>query len=73
MAKKKDQLTFEQAFEQLGETLDKLEQGDLPLAEAIALYEKGMQLAEHCNAYLDNAELRVKQLGADGNLIDDTE
>ena len=61
-------MSFEEAFKQLGETLEKLEAGDLPLAEAIALYEQGMALARHCNLQLDAAELRIKQLTPSGEL-----
>jgi exodeoxyribonuclease VII small subunit len=34
----------------------------LPLAEALALFERGTTLAEQCNTLLDGAELRVRQL-----------
>ena len=36
--------------------------GDLPLAEALALFERSTKLAEDCNALLDGAELQVRQL-----------
>jgi exodeoxyribonuclease VII small subunit len=57
-----DELTFEQAFAQLEEAVQTLEAGDLPLEEAMALFERGMKLAAICNARLDAAELRLKQL-----------
>ena len=63
-----EEMTFEEAFTALGDTLDKLEGGDLPLAEAIALYEQGMALAKYCNIQLDAAELRVNQLRPTGDL-----
>ncbi|NIT55180.1 MAG: exodeoxyribonuclease VII small subunit [Aliifodinibius sp.] len=61
-------MTFEKAFAMLSETLEKLEVGDLPLEEAIVLYEQGMALAKHCNVQLDAAELRIKQLTPSGEL-----
>ena len=61
-------LSFEQAFARLGEVLDQLEQGDLPLEEGLALYEEGMSLAKHCNLKLDSAELRIKTLTPGGEL-----
>ncbi len=66
-------MSFEEAFAQLGEILQKLETGDLPLSEALALYEKGMSLAKYCNAQLDAAELKVKTLSAadDGAIFDE--
>jgi exodeoxyribonuclease VII small subunit len=63
-----EQLTFEQAYAQLEEIVTRLETGDLPLAESVALYERGQQLARLCGAMLDTAELRVQQLADDGTL-----
>jgi exodeoxyribonuclease VII small subunit len=63
-----EQLTFEQAYAQLEEIVTRLETGDLPLAESVALYERGQQLARLCGAMLDTAELRVQQLADDGTV-----
>jgi len=56
------ELSFENAFSQLEDVVHRLEEGDLPLEEAMALYERGMALAGHCQAQLDQAELRVTQV-----------
>jgi exodeoxyribonuclease VII small subunit len=56
------ELSFEEAFDELGSVVQKLEGGDLPLEEAIRLYERGMGLARRCGEALDAAELRVQQL-----------
>ncbi len=56
--------TFEQLYRDLEDTVRKLESGDLPLGEAVTLFERGTRLAEQCNSLLDNAELRVRQLTA---------
>ena len=53
---------FEAAFAELEATVRRLEEGNLPLAEALALYERGVLLSERCRAYLDAAELRIQQL-----------
>ncbi|MFN8496898.1 MAG: exodeoxyribonuclease VII small subunit [Anaerolineae bacterium] len=55
---------FEAAFAELEATVRRLEEGNLPLAEALALYERGVHLSERCRHYLDAAELRIGQLGA---------
>jgi len=55
-------LPFEQALAALEEIVRRLEGGDLPLEEALALYERGMALAQHCQELLDRAELRVTRL-----------
>jgi len=61
-------LTFEQAYAQLNETVQKLEAGNLSLQESIALYQQGMALAEHCSQMLDQAELSIQILTPAGNL-----
>ncbi len=57
-----DELSFEQAFAELEAVVQQLEGGNLPLEEAITLYERGMSLARRCSEALDAAELRVQQL-----------
>lgn len=63
-----DQLTFEQAFAELEDIVNRLESGELSLEESVALYERGQKLARLCGAMLDAAELRVQQLAANGTL-----
>ena len=57
-----DDLTFEQAIARLDETVEALEAGDVPLAEATRLYEQGMKLARVCSEMLATAELRITQV-----------
>ena len=47
---------------QLDETVQALESGKLPLADATGLYEKGMRLARICSEMLAAAELKVTQI-----------
>ena len=61
-----DDLTFEQAFAALEETVRKLEEGGLALEESLALFERGQALAAHCSAQLDQAELKLRQLTPEG-------
>ncbi|MFQ6102619.1 MAG: exodeoxyribonuclease VII small subunit, partial [Anaerolineae bacterium] len=56
------ELSFEEAFRELEETVQKLEEGNLTLDESIALFERGTQLAARCGKLLDQAELKVRQL-----------
>jgi exodeoxyribonuclease VII small subunit len=58
-------MNYEQAFAELETILFTLENEELPLEEAIQLYERGQELTRHCGALLDHAELRVRQLGSD--------
>ncbi len=59
---------YEALIQRLREVVEQLEAGQLPLAEALALYEEGVTLAAQCQQVLDAAELRVQQLvvGVDG-------
>lgn len=61
-----ENLTFEQTFAELEETVRKLEAGGLPLEESLALFERGQALAAHCGTQLDQAELKVQQLAPEG-------
>ncbi|MCD6081272.1 exodeoxyribonuclease VII small subunit [candidate division WOR-3 bacterium] len=58
----KDQLTFEQALQRVEEIVSTLERGNIPLEEAITLYEEGKRLLEFCRKKLEAAELKVKEL-----------
>jgi exodeoxyribonuclease VII small subunit len=60
------ELPFETAFSQLEAVVQQLEEGDLPLEEAMELYERGMALAGRCQSLLDQAELRVTQVVGEG-------
>jgi exodeoxyribonuclease VII small subunit len=65
----------EQTFEELQRTLDelvaRLERGDVPLDEALALYERGETLHRALSERLDRAELRIEELRAeDGDTRD---
>jgi exodeoxyribonuclease VII small subunit len=63
MAKKKDEaLSFEEAFQELEETVRRLEAGGLSLDEALRLYEQGQALATLCSALLEEAELKISEL-----------
>jgi exodeoxyribonuclease VII small subunit len=55
-------LTFDAALAELQDTVRRLEEGGLPLEEAIALYERGVALHERCAQLLGDAELRVQRL-----------
>ena len=57
-----EELSFEEAFDRLGETVQALESGGLTLESATNLYEDGMQLVKLCNRLLSEAELKVTQL-----------
>jgi exodeoxyribonuclease VII small subunit len=59
------QLAYEQAFKELEEIVERLEAGELPLEDALALFERGQALAGRCAELLENAELKLRQLVPD--------
>lgn len=62
-----DERPFEDQLDELDAIVAALEEGKLPLEEALALYERGMRLAQACQRRLDDAELRVSRLRATGD------
>lgn len=62
-----EDLSFEEAYARLEIAVAALQDGQMPLEQALRHYEEGMKLAQHCNELLQKAELRVQQLGVDGD------
>ena len=56
--------TFEELQRELDELVARLERGDVPLDEALALYERGEALHRALVERLDRAELRIEELRA---------
>ena len=54
--------TFESEFERMTTIVDKLERGNVPLGEMLALYEEAMTLSAKLKDVLNEAELRVEKL-----------
>ena len=56
----------EQSFEELQRELDeivaRLERGDVPVDDAIALFRRGEELYKACVERLQGAELRIEEL-----------
>ncbi|WP_347239253.1 exodeoxyribonuclease VII small subunit [Mariprofundus sp. KV] len=59
-----DQLSFEQALEQMTLLVEKLESGELPLEESVAAFEQGVKLSRRCESLLDKAEQRLQVLNS---------
>jgi exodeoxyribonuclease VII small subunit len=61
--------TFEEAMEELEKIVDKLEEGDVPLEEAIDRFQEGMKLSKFCHDRLQKIETQMEKiLQEDGNL-----
>jgi exodeoxyribonuclease VII small subunit len=59
---------FEAAIAELESIVKKLEDGELPLEQSLALYERGVQLSRFCHARLEEAERRIEILTERGDL-----
>ncbi|MCL2749347.1 MAG: exodeoxyribonuclease VII small subunit [Alphaproteobacteria bacterium] len=62
-----NKLSFEEAYQQLQELVKKMESGQLPLADSVAAYEKGMKLKAYCEQLLKEAELKIETLNSNKN------
>ena len=66
MARKKEldetNISFETAAAELETIVQALEKGDLPLEEAVSLFEKGVRLSRLCSGKLDTAQEKVRRL-----------
>jgi exodeoxyribonuclease VII small subunit len=60
-----EELTYEQAFTELEAIVAALETNERVLAEAMALYQRGQELAKFCAQQLDQAELKVQKIAGD--------
>ena len=54
--------SFEQQLNELETLVNQLEQGDVPLEDALAAFEKGMALSRQCSTLLGQAEQRISEL-----------
>ena len=63
-----DRRNFETALRELEDRVRKLDSGDLPLEDALRLFEEGVGLVRECQELLETAERRIVELseGAGG-------
>jgi exodeoxyribonuclease VII small subunit len=60
---------FEECLQRLEQIVDQLEKGDIPLEQALALFEEGMKLSNDCRSELETAEGKVEILLKQGSKI----
>ena len=66
-----ENLTFEESLEKLEEIVNKLENGDVPLDDAIDEFNNAMQLVKICNQKLSAAEESIAKIVKDnGDIVD---
>lgn len=59
-------IPYEQARDELVDTVRKLEAGGTTLEESLALWERGEELAQICQRWLDGARERLQAAAGDG-------
>jgi exodeoxyribonuclease VII small subunit len=55
-------IPFEKAYERLEQILEKMNKGNVPLEEALKLYEEADELLRICHEKLTNAEQKIEIL-----------
>ena len=58
--------TFEENMQRLEQIVRAMERGDVALEESLKLFQEGTELVKNCGKLLDDAELQVKKIMADG-------
>lgn len=58
-------MSFEEALRALQQVVRQLEDGEVPLDQSIALYERGEKLRAACQARLDAAQARIEAIVLD--------
>jgi exodeoxyribonuclease VII small subunit len=53
---------FEECLQRLEEVVNQLERGEVPLEQALRLFEEGVQLSTSCRKELEEAEGKVQIL-----------
>ena len=66
----KENITFEEALAKLQNAVNKLENGEIKLDEAFAMFEEGIKYARICEEKLSSIENKVAKIVKDGKLED---
>lgn len=56
------ELPFEEGLKRLGNLVESMEKGKLPLEEMVKHYQEGTQLLETCQSQLKSAEMKILQM-----------
>ncbi len=66
-----ENLKYEDAIKKLEKIVLKLEKGNTTLDETVKLYDEATKLSGYCEALLNNAKLKIKQMSSEGEIADD--
>lgn len=68
-----EEMTFEEALQELEGIVSGLEEGRVPLERSIAMYERGEALRGRCDDLLKRAEARIDKITAVNGQVTGTE
>ena len=57
-----EKMTFEDAMNELESIVNALDKGDISLDKAIAAYDRGSKLKDHCEKRLNEAKMKVETI-----------
>lgn len=60
--RKIEEMSFEDALNELEGIVGQLERGDAPLEKSIAIYQRGAALKAHCEGKLKDAQMKVEKI-----------
>ena len=59
-------LSYEAAYDELAALVARMESGELSLEKSVSLYERGQKLSAHCQALLEEAQLKITRVDEAG-------
>jgi len=62
MTKSIEKMSFEEALAELEEIVNKIDTGQESLADAVASFERGVALKNHCEKMLKEAKLKIEKI-----------
>ena len=63
-----EEMTLEEAFEQLDSVVEALESREISLEDSFRKYQEGMNLLKLCNDKIDQVEKKILVMNGDGGL-----
>ena len=62
-----ENMNFEEAMNELEKLVDSLDKGDISLDQAIAAYDRGSKIKDHCQKKLNEAKMKVETIQSSDN------
>lgn len=66
--KQTEEITIEEALQELDGIVEKLESREISLEESFSMYQKGMEVLKQCSEKIDMVEKKMLQMNKDGDL-----